>query len=243
MRSSSAAGRMRRTVVLQGPRAPPCSSSREYRPPCRCGPRGRTSPSGQPVDLPFQCRWFPRVPEVSRPRRAEVVLALARHPVLPSAFLHSVGAPDGNVSRLNVPPRVPLSTLRRWPHDRPHMTQGQVFAVKSLRSAISRPPRGGVRGGGPRAGARHRGRGAPGGLPAHDQLLRPRMVGVAKGGDGPPPEDSDLARILQFGEAGQRTSQRPGRVGQGANHVVAGALQPTSCTVRSAGSENMGQRM
>lgn len=77
----------------------------------------------------------------------------------------------------------------------------------------------------------------------HDQLLRPRMVGVAKGGDGPPPEDSDLARILQFGEAGERTSQRPGRVGQGANHVVAGALQPTSCTIRSAGSENMGQRM
>ncbi|HSA83228.1 MAG TPA: hypothetical protein VLE23_20600, partial [Geminicoccaceae bacterium] len=30
--------------------------------------------------------------------------ALARHPVLPSAFLHSVGAPDGNFSRLNTPP-------------------------------------------------------------------------------------------------------------------------------------------
>src|SRR5918995_1941056 len=52
----------------------------------------------------FPCRWLPRVQEVSRPRRAEVVLALAHHLVLPSAFLHSVGAPDGNFSRLNTPP-------------------------------------------------------------------------------------------------------------------------------------------
>src|SRR5919106_5330671 len=49
----------------------------------------------------FPCRWLPCVQEVSGPRRAEVMLALAHHPVLPSAFLHSVGAPDGNFSRLN----------------------------------------------------------------------------------------------------------------------------------------------
>jgi hypothetical protein len=48
----------------------------------------------------FPCRWLPHVQEVSRPRRAEMALALARHPVLPTAFLHSVGAPDGNFSRL-----------------------------------------------------------------------------------------------------------------------------------------------
>src|SRR5262245_54083133 len=52
----------------------------------------------------FPCRWLPRVQEVSGPRRAEVALAVTRHPVLPSAFLHSVGAPDGNFSRLNTPP-------------------------------------------------------------------------------------------------------------------------------------------
>src|SRR5688572_16648514 len=44
--------------------------------------------------------------------------------MLPSASLHSVGAPDENFRGSWLRPRVPLSTLRERPHDRPRMTRG-----------------------------------------------------------------------------------------------------------------------
>lgn len=50
-----------------------------------------------------------------RPRRTGLVLAIAPHPVLPSAYLYSVGTLNGKLFAAQYSARVFLSTLRRHP--------------------------------------------------------------------------------------------------------------------------------
>jgi hypothetical protein len=56
--------------------------------------RDRTFPSGQPVDIPVPVQVASTRARGLRPRRVGAALAMARRPVLPSAFLHGVGTPD-----------------------------------------------------------------------------------------------------------------------------------------------------
>jgi hypothetical protein len=72
----------------------------------------------------FPCRRLPRVQEVSRPRRAEVTLALARHPCCLPLFSTASALRMETFRGSMLRPRVPLSTLRRRPRDRPRMTRG-----------------------------------------------------------------------------------------------------------------------
>src|SRR5512143_3936754 len=65
--------------------------------PCRCGPLGRTIHNGRPEDLPVPVQMASTRARGLRPRRAELGLAMAPQPVLPSAFLHSVGTLDGKL--------------------------------------------------------------------------------------------------------------------------------------------------
>ena len=64
--------------------------------PSRCGPSPRCG-SGRPEDLPVPAQMASVRARGLRPRRVGVVLALAPHSILPSAFLHSVGTPDGQL--------------------------------------------------------------------------------------------------------------------------------------------------
>ena len=65
---------------------------------------GRTFPYGQPEDLPVPVQMASTRAKGLGPRRAGLALAIAPQPVLPSAFLHSVGTLDVNFSRLNTLP-------------------------------------------------------------------------------------------------------------------------------------------
>ena len=94
--------------------------------PFRCGPPGRELSSGQPEDIPVPLQVACMRARGLRPRRVGAALAMARRPMLPSAFLHSVGALDHTTFRGSILcPHVPLSTLRRRPCERLRMTRGR----------------------------------------------------------------------------------------------------------------------
>src|SRR6266511_1596062 len=65
--------------------------------PCRCGPPRTDFPNGRPEELPVPEQVASTRARGLRPRRAGLGLAIAPQPVLPSAFLHSVGTPDGKL--------------------------------------------------------------------------------------------------------------------------------------------------
>jgi hypothetical protein len=64
---------------------------------------GRTFPTGQPEDLPVPLQAASTRARGLGPRRAGLVLAIAPQPVLPSAYLYSVGTLDGKLFAAQYP--------------------------------------------------------------------------------------------------------------------------------------------
>jgi hypothetical protein len=88
--------------------------------------RDWTFPNGQPVDIPVPVQMASTCARGLRPRRVGPTLAMTRRPVLPSAFLHSVGTPDDQLFAAQYSAHVfPLSTLHRHPHGYRCMTRGR----------------------------------------------------------------------------------------------------------------------
>ena len=111
-------------VLWAGPTSTDRASSDWGIPPCRCGPRGRTSPSGQPVDLPVPVQMASTRAGGLLTTQSRVALAVTRHPMLPSASSTASALRMKIFAARWLRPRVPLSTLRRRPHGRPRMTRG-----------------------------------------------------------------------------------------------------------------------
>jgi hypothetical protein len=88
--------------------------------------------------LPVPCRAVSARARGLRPRRVQAPLALARGPMWPSAYLHSVGTLEGSkISRLNTRPTRPLSRLRRRPRERRRMTRRRCGSLGLHRLALS----------------------------------------------------------------------------------------------------------
>src|SRR4029077_2904834 len=99
--------------------------------------RCRTCDNGRPRDLPVPEQVVSVRARGLRPRRADMVLASARHAALPSAFLHSVGTPDVNFTRLNTLPT--LSPAHASPPPS-RMTTHDSGSSRLARSSTCRTP-------------------------------------------------------------------------------------------------------
>jgi hypothetical protein len=93
---------------------------------------------GGPGISRFPCEMFPCVLRGLRPRRERMHLALATHPLLPSAHHYGVGSLYFERFHGSIPgPLVPLSTLRPGLYRPLRMTRGRCGSLRLHRMTLS----------------------------------------------------------------------------------------------------------